>query len=134
MIEDFKEANGLKIKHMGDKKDHWEPPLVGYYTINVDGAIPLANGHSGIGVVVRDSDSRFVAALSLPLQGRYSIEETEVAAVEQGCVLAIKLGLEKVILESNSLLTIQTIETNDVKGAVGHFMKGIVQSFCNFQE
>ena len=134
MIEDFKEANGLKIKHMGDKKDHWEPPLVGYYTINVDGAIPLANGHSGIGVVVRDSDSRFVAALSLPLQGRYSIEETEVAAVEQGCVLAIKLGLEKVILESNSLLTIQTIETNDVRGAVGHYMKGIVQSFCNFQE
>ena len=134
MIEDFKEANGLKIKHMGDKKDHWEPPPVGFYTINVDGAIPLANGHSGIGVVVRDSDSKFVAAMSLPLQGRYSIEETEAAAVEQGCVLAKKLGLERVIIESDSLLTVQAVEANDVRGVVGHFVKGIVQSFCNFQE
>ena len=105
-----------------------------YYTINVDGAVPLANGHSGIRVVVRDSESRFVAAMSLPLQGRYSVEETEAAAMEQGCVLAIKLGLERVILESDSLLTVQAVEANDVRGAVGHFVKGIVQSFCNFQE
>ena len=64
MIEDFKEANGLDFKHKMDKKDHWKPPPVGLYIINVDGAIPLANGHSGIGVVVRDSDSKFVAAMS----------------------------------------------------------------------
>ena len=134
MIEDFKEANGLKIKHMRYKKDNWEPPPVGFYTINVDGAIPLANGHSGIGVVVRDSDSKFVAAMSLPLQGRYSIEETEAAAVEQGCVLAKKLGLERVIIESDSLLTVQAVEANDVRGVVGHIVKGIVQSLCSFQE
>ena len=89
---------------------------MGYYTINVDGAVPLANGHSGIRVVVRDSESRFVAAMSLPLQGRYSIEETKEAAVEQGCVLAKKLGLERVIIESDSLLTIQVVETNVVRG------------------
>ncbi|KAK7821619.1 hypothetical protein CFP56_037561 [Quercus suber] len=108
MIKDFKEANGLKIKHIMDKKDHWEPPPVGFYTINVDGAIPLANGHSGIGVIVRDSDSRFVVAMSLPLQGRYSVEETEATVVEQ--------------------------RSNDVRGDVGHIVKGIVQSLCNFQE
>ncbi|XP_030930850.1 uncharacterized protein LOC115956681 [Quercus lobata] len=131
---DFKEANGLKIKHMGDKKDHWEPPPMGFYTINVDGAIPLTNGHSGIGVVVRDSDNRFVAAMSLPLQGRYSIKETEAATVDQGCVQAKKLGLERVITESDSLLTVQAIEANHVRGVVGHFVKGIVQSLCNFQD
>ena len=37
-------------------------------------------------------------------------------------------------LESDSLLTIQVVEANDVRGAVGHFVKGIVPSFCNFQE
>ena len=52
MIEDFKEANGLDFKHKMDKKDHWEPSLVGFYIINVDGAIPLANGHSRIGIIV----------------------------------------------------------------------------------
>nr|POE95157.1 hypothetical protein CFP56_25274 [Quercus suber] len=91
-------------------------------------------GGFGIGVVVRDSDSRFIAAMCLPLQGRYSVEETEAAAVEQGCVLAKKLGLERVIIESDSLLTVQAVEANDVRGVVGHFVKGIVQSLCNFQE
>nr|POE78329.1 hypothetical protein CFP56_76289 [Quercus suber] len=132
MIKDFKEANGLKIKHMRYKKDHWEPLPVGFYTINVDGAIPLANGHSRIGVVVRDSDNRFVAAMSLPIQGRYSVEETEAAAVEQGCVLAKKLGLERVMIESDSVLTIQVVEANDVRGVVSHIVKGIVQSLCSF--
>ena len=37
-------------------------------------------------------------------------------------------------LESDSLLTIQVVEANDVRGVVGHFVKGIVQSLCNFQE
>ena len=116
MIEDFKKANGLDFKHKMDKKDHWEPPPVGFYIINVDGAIPLANGHSGIGIIVRDSDCRFFAAMSMPLQGRYSVEETKAIAVEQGCVLAKKLGLERVIIESDSLLTIQVVETNVVRG------------------
>nr|POE81914.1 hypothetical protein CFP56_08237 [Quercus suber] len=87
---------------------------------------------NGIGVVVRDSDNRFVAAMSLPLQGRYSVEETEAAAVEQGCVLAKKLGLERVMIESDSVLTIQVVEANDVRGVVSHIVKGIVQSLCSF--
>ena len=134
MIEDFKEANGLDFKHKMDKKDHWEPPRVGFYIINVDGAIPLANGHSGIGIIVWDSDCRFFAAMSMPLQGRYSVEETEAIAMEQGCELAKKLGLERVIIESGSLLTIQAVEANDVIGVVGHIVKSIVQSLCSIQE
>ncbi|XP_030939531.1 uncharacterized protein LOC115964337 [Quercus lobata] len=134
MIEDFKEANGLDFKHKMDKKDHWEPPSVGFYVINVDGAIPLANGHSGIGIIVRDSDCRFFAAVSMLLQGRYSVEETEAIAVEQGCVLAKKLGLERVIIETDSLLTVQAVEANDVREAVGHIVKSIVQSLCSIQE
>ena len=132
MIEDFKEANGLEIKYKMDKKDHWEPPPVGFYIINVDGTIPLANGHSGIGIIVRDSESRFLAAMYLPLQGRYSVEETEAIAVEQGFVLAKKFGLERVIIESDFLLTVQAVEANDVRGAVGYIVKGIVQSLCSF--
>ena len=107
---------------------------MGFYIINVDGAIPLANGHSGIGIIVRDSDFRFFAAMSMPLQGRYSVEETKAIAMEQGCVLAKKPGLERVIIESDSLLTIQAVEANDVIGVVGHFVESIVQSLCSIQE
>ena len=67
-----------------------------------------------------------------PLQGRYSVEETEAIAVEQGFVLAKKFGLERVIIESDSLLTFQAVEANDVRRAVGHIVKGILQSLRSF--
>ena len=72
--------------------------------------------------------------MSMLLQGRYSIEETEAIAMEQGCVLAKKLGLERVIIESDSLLIVLAVEANDVRGAVGHIVKSIVQSLCSIQE
>ena len=36
-----------------------------------------------------------IAAVSMPLPRRYSVEETEAIAVEQSLVLAKELGLEK---------------------------------------
>ena len=54
--------------------------------------------------------------------------------MEQGCVLAKKLGLERVIIESDSLLIVLAVEANDVRGAVGHIVKSIVQSLCSIQE
>ena len=70
----------------------------------------------------------------MPLQGRYSIEKTEAIAVEHGCVLAKKLGQERVIINGDTLLTVQAVEVNDVRGAVGHIVKSIVQSLCSIQE
>ena len=64
-----------------------------------------------------------IAAVSMPLPGRYSVEETEAIVVEQVLVLAKELGLEKIIIEGDSLLTIQAVETMDVRGVVGHIIK-----------
>ncbi|KAF3944257.1 hypothetical protein CMV_029260 [Castanea mollissima] len=52
MIEDYKDVNGLKAKHKENKKQQWEPPPEGFYSINVDGAIPLTNGQSGVGLLI----------------------------------------------------------------------------------
>ncbi|KAK7857205.1 hypothetical protein CFP56_019147 [Quercus suber] len=116
MIEEHKDVNSLKAKQKVNKKQQWEPPPVGFYTINVDGAIPSTNGQSGVGLLIRDWNRRVIAAVSMPLPGRYSVEETEAIAVEQGLVLAKELGLEKIIVEGDSLLTIQAVETMVVGG------------------
>ena len=43
-----------------------------------------------------------IAAVSMPLLKRNSVEEIEAIAVEQGLVLAKELGLEKIIIEGDS--------------------------------
>ena len=64
----------------------WTPPPVGFFKINVDGAVPSVDGHSGVGVVIRDWERKVVAAKSLPLLGRIAVEETEAIAMEQGMI------------------------------------------------
>ena len=43
-----------------------------------------------------------IVVVSMPLLRRYSVEEIEAIAVEQGLVLAKELGLEKIIIEGDS--------------------------------
>ena len=66
-----------------------------------------------------------IVVVSMPLLRRYSVEETKAIAVEQGLVLAKELGLEKIIIEGDSLLIIQVVEAMDDRGVVGHIIKGI---------
>ena len=67
MIEYYKDVNSLEAKHKVNKKQQWEPPLEGFYLINVDGAIPLTKGPSGVGMLIRDWNRRVIAAVSMPL-------------------------------------------------------------------
>ena len=109
LIEDFNEANIQIMKQKETKDWAWKPPPKDVYLINVDGAIPAMEGNSGIGVIVRDWNNQVVAALSMPLSGRFAVEETEAIAMEQGIVLAKELGLNKIILEGDSMQTVQAI-------------------------
>ncbi|KAK7834557.1 hypothetical protein CFP56_024676 [Quercus suber] len=93
----------------------WKPSPEGFSLINVDGAIPAEDGHSGIGIVIWDWESQIVAAISMPLYGKFAVEETEAVAMEKGAILAFDLGLENVILEGDSLQTIQAIIKKDYR-------------------
>ena len=46
----------------------------------------------------------------MPLFGKFAIEETEGLAMGKGVILALELGLKNVILEGDSLQTIQAIK------------------------
>ena len=56
-----------------------------------------------IGVVIRDSRGEAVAALCRVLPDCFSVDETEVLAVEARILLARELDLHQVIVESDSL-------------------------------
>jgi len=99
----------------------------------VDEAIPAVNGHSGIGIVIWDWESQIVAAVSMPLSGKFAVEETEALAMEKGAILAVELGLENVILEGDSMQTVQAVKDKDCKGLAGNIISGIILELSNFR-
>ncbi|XP_030941752.1 uncharacterized protein LOC115966721 [Quercus lobata] len=132
LIEEFKEANIQLIKPKGTRDKAWKPPPKDVYLINVDRAVPAMEGNSGIGIIIRDWNNQVVAALSMPLLGRFAVEETETIAMEQGIVLAKELGLNQVILEEDSMQIVQAICSKDVWGVAGHIIHGILQGMSGF--
>ena len=94
MVKDYREADGTQARSLEPKGSSLEQLQDDYFLINVDGAIPTGYGHSGIGILIRDKDLKFIAAMCKPLSGRFGVEENEAIAMEQGLVLAKGLGLE----------------------------------------
>nr|POE60716.1 hypothetical protein CFP56_55632 [Quercus suber] len=134
MVKDYRVAVGTQARFLEPKGSSLEQLQEDYFLINVDGAIPTGYGHSGIGILIRDKRLRFIAAMCKPLSGRLGVEETEAIAMEQGLVLAKMLGLERVLVVGDSLQTVQAIVKEEVRGAVGHLVAGIVQEMRNFAD
>ena len=134
MVKDYRVAVGTQARFLEPKGSSLEQLQDNYFLINVDGAIPIGYGHSGIGILIWDKRLRFIVAMCKPLSGRFGVEETEATTMEQGLVLAKELGLERVLMVGDSLQTVQAIEKEEVRGAVGHIVAGIVQEMRNFAD
>ncbi|XP_023897858.1 uncharacterized protein LOC112009757 [Quercus suber] len=134
MIKDFKETKSWDINSPQRNEKAWTPPPVNFFKINVDGAIPSVEGHSGVGVIIRDWERKVVTVKCLPLSGRMAVEEMEAIAMEQGMILAKNLGLERTIFEGDSLQTIQAIEAKEVRSVIGHIVGCCLQIIPSFQE
>ena len=77
-----------------------------------------------------------VAALCRVLLDCFSVDETEVLAIEAGILLARELDLHQVIVESDSLSVVQQILVKDFSGGLGHIFHGIrgfLQEFNSWQ-
>ena len=60
------------------------------------------------------------------------MEETEALAIEAGILLARELDLQQIVIESDSLATVQCILAKDYSGGLGHIVNGIVNLLDGF--
>ena len=111
----------------------WISPPPRIFKVNVDGASLEQEGSSNVGVVIRDFNAQVVAALCLPLQSYFSVELTEVFALEQGVLFAQELQLPRVIFESDALAVIQAVNDKATGSMYGHLIQGILQVCESFE-
>ena len=99
-----------------DEATFWSPPCSGFVKINVDVSWMRSGGTCFVGVVVRDDNGGFVAAV------RYSINASSVAMAEAlaillGCEFGRAMKWEKVILETDSLISVSCLRNADTMGS-----------------
>ncbi|XP_074359672.1 uncharacterized protein LOC141699722 [Apium graveolens] len=79
----------------------WKPPAAGWLKINIDVALFL-NGNIGVGDVIRDENSRFVAARGKKIAGAWKAREAEAIGLKEALSWVIDRGYKQCVIETDS--------------------------------
>ncbi|XP_041009382.1 uncharacterized protein LOC121253436 [Juglans microcarpa x Juglans regia] len=104
----------------------WHPPLAAALKLNTDGAIFADLASLGISVILRDYQGKVLLSAS----GRESVVqdpiEIELLTILRGLQLCIPMGIPELIVESDSLLSVQAIQSmEDPKSMQGNVICAI---------
>ena len=105
----------------------WSPPPLSLFKINVDGAVATATKKPGVGVIVRDELGRVEATMCRNLNAPLGAIETESKAIEVGLLFAQDIGIQDIVVESDSLIMVQALNgTSAPPFAVSAVVQGIM--------
>ena len=95
------------------RRNFWEVPPADMVKINLDGAVFSDENKSGINVVIRDCWGLVIASCSQIVQQAYNSSEIEALAAATALSFAIDIGINKAILEGDSLVVIKALNEHD---------------------
>lgn len=102
-----KSVEGLPILQQVSSR-RWLPPPSNILKVNVDGAVCCHSGRAAIGCVGRDSGGGWIEGEAWNV-GEATVIKAELLAVYYGLHLAWKLGVQSVILETDSQQAVDII-------------------------
>lgn len=95
-------ANGSNGPKQHTVPAAWSPPLNQWFKCNSDGAFDANNNHGASGMVLRDDQGSFVAAKTIWYPHVLHALHLEALACRDGLELAHHVGVQKIILETDS--------------------------------
>ncbi|KAM6563234.1 hypothetical protein CsatB_023232 [Cannabis sativa] len=88
----------------------WVPPTESNLKMNVDAALDSSRNKIGIGVIIRDSTGRVIAAMSKPVVGNFKSQEMEAKAMFWGLQWAKQLQLQPHCVETDCLMLVHALQ------------------------
>ncbi|KAK9988737.1 hypothetical protein SO802_028976 [Lithocarpus litseifolius] len=88
-------------------------------------ALLLKFGRLLKGVIIQDHTGATIGALNKSLPSAFPAPTTKAFALLQGVLFAVEIGSTRVIFESDDLALIQTVNSNENGGDLGHILQDI---------
>lgn len=104
----------------------WSPPVEGLYKVNFDRAIFEDQAFAGLGVVIRDSTSLIICALSQKIRLLSLVVMVGALAASRAISFAREISILRVMVEGDSLQVIKAINASKPsKAPFGHIIDEI---------
>ncbi|XP_061989802.1 uncharacterized protein LOC133708333 [Rosa rugosa] len=91
----------------------WAPPTLGRLKLNCDASVAANGEQVGVGIVCRDSEGNFVAALGERLVGRLSPCAAELFSVLRDLEWAMDQGWNGLVIETDCLEAVRMVNGSD---------------------
>ena len=126
-LQEFQQANLAPLKSSPAQSiPKWVPPPSGWVKANFDGAIFQDRDAAGLGIIIRNDYGLVMAALTQIIPLPTSVETVEVLAARRAVIFAFELGFDQVILEGDSAIAIQALNSDDFSAApFGHIISDV---------
>jgi hypothetical protein len=111
----------------------WQKPEVGWCKVNTDAAFDLASGSGSAGVVIRDEQGQVIAGAARWFDYVPDVLTTEALAAKEGLELALEMGYDQVILETDcSTLKSLLVTSEGMRSSIGGICFDISELGKNF--
>ena len=139
LLQEYQSNTLSSDSHLHRRTQHvqqrWEPPPANFVKINFDGAVFFKDKFSGVGAVIRDENGLVLGSCSKHLPQAYSAVEVEALAAATALALAEDLGMQRVILEGDSLVIIKALrEEEQFFSPVGLLLEDVRKLSLSFQQ
>ncbi|CAI9763370.1 unnamed protein product [Fraxinus pennsylvanica] len=91
------------------RRRFWKSPPTDELILNTDAAVNIEEGVISIGAVIRNHRGEVMGSMGKVINGNYSPLTAEMLAIREGLEFAVESGLGVNIAETDSLLSVQTI-------------------------
>ncbi|GLT44238.1 hypothetical protein SLA2020_181470 [Shorea laevis] len=91
----------------------WIPPLLHFLKLNIDGSRDHCSGRAAVGGLIRDHNGRWAHGFAVNV-GITTSFLAKLWGCREGLKLASSLGVQQLILEVDSLLAVQLIQSKKV--------------------
>jgi hypothetical protein len=102
------------------RKEVWKKPLEGKLLINVDVSFRPENGSGSTDAVIRNSSGSFIAASHSYFEHVVDAPSAELMAVKDGLLLARHIGCNRIIIQSDCLEMVETMQQGVLWRQLGH--------------
>ena len=125
-LQDFSLQNTSMVLRVRRPPTQWQPPEHLQYKINFDGALFKAENYARIRVIIRNNEGQVMVSMSQQIPVPSTAIEVEALAAWCAMELALETGLNKGVLEGDSQILINALNTNSHSlSQFGHIVNDI---------
>ena len=135
LLQEYLDAQELEpIPSPPPVMQQWCPPELEHVKLNFDAVVFNSINMAGIGVIARNWNGAVIEAMSMPIPLSQTVNEMEALVCRKAVQFAKDLGLQKVVIEGDSLVVINALSQGpDCLSSFGNVIDDILVLADDFQ-